>query len=406
MPKRAKWRRDGTSATPKAIDLRLDGLKPDGRLQLSSGVCLKTAYELRVNALREAWALGGIWRESVQLLKAKRYDLDAWYQAKQQGADALAALKARSGAELLTPVIRDYLKQSRATDKRKMQQRLNRFARSLGKAPSVSDVTTASVEAFLSGLTDQRTTTTTKTPAAGSTVNRYRAVIGGLCTWAVKVGRMPTHPIAGKKVEKRPEPLHRLPELSAAEYRGYMNVVVTLRPDLEPFFLLLIHTAPDVGELYEHATARDLDAVAGTIRYQRTKTARFGALPRRVPMPEHVRMSIAVHCAEHDLTGSLRLFAMFQRADIEWTHQRACTAIQRPELTLKDLRHVAAIAWVKAGVHIRLVQKWLGHTSLSQTMKYTDYEPDATTAGAMAERAAATLRTIPDLIPAGAAEHG
>ena len=74
-------------------------------------------------------------------------------------------------------------------------------------------------------------------------------------------------------------------------------------------------------------------------------------------------------------------------------------AISRPELTLKDLRHIAAIAWVRAGVHIRHVQRYLGHTSLSQTMKYCDYEPDTETESAAAERAAATLNRTADVRP-------
>lgn len=399
MPRRAKWRRDQTSDSPKGIDLRLPGLKPSDRFQVSSGVVHKSAYELRRNAIREAWALGGIWADAVRALSAKRIDLDAFMQAREGGKDAIQALLVSAGSEPLSLVIRDYLKQSRAKDKAKMKQRLARFAGSLGKGATVADVTTANIDAFLSSLIDQRTAKTTKAPAQGSTVNRYRAVIGGLCTWAVKVGRMETHPIAGKKVEKRPEPHHRLPELSADEYRDYVARVRAERPDLAIALLLLIHTAPDVGELFER-TAADVDLDARKIRYARSKTERFSSSrPRFVPMPEIVVGELRSHLAEHGLRGSQKLFSMFKRSDVESTHERAVRAIQRPELTLKDLRHVAAIAWVKAGVHIRLVQRYLGHASLSQTMKYTDYEPDAETAAEMAERAAETLNRTADVTP-------
>jgi integrase len=60
---------------------------------------------------------------------------------------------------------------------------------------------------------------------------------------------------------------------------------------------------------------------------------------------------------------------------------------------------VAAIAWVKAGVHIRLVSRWLGHRSLAMTMRYTDYEPDGEAAVEMAERAAQTLNRPADVTP-------
>lgn len=398
MPRRASWRRDGTSATPKAIDLRLSGLNAKGRLQVSSGVLHRTAYEMRRNAIKEAWALGGIHRAAIVALDQGRFDVEAFWDARSRGAEGLAYLLATAGSEPLKDLIRDYLKQTKATDAKKMKQRLQRFARSLGKAPSVADVTSADVEAFLDSLTDERTAKTTKTPAKGSTVNRYRAVIGGLCTWAVKVGRMQQHPIAGKKVEKRAEPHHRLPEMSADEYRDYMTAAREARPDLAVILLLLIHTAPDVGEAFE-LSARDADFEVRRLRYERPKTRRFGPAPRFVPMPSVLMVELRAHVAEYQLRGSQPLFGMVKRSNVEWLHDRAAQAIQRPELTLKDLRHVAAIAWVKAGVHIRLVQRWLGHRSLAMTMKYTDYEPGAEMAIEMAERAAQTLNQTSDVTP-------
>jgi integrase len=398
MPRHAKWSREGTSASPKMIDVRLPGL---GRLQVTSGVVHRSAYTLRVNAIREAWALGGLWADAVRALKAGRFDVAAFYEARSRGEAGVRHLLATAGSEPLATLVKDYLKQSKATDLVKMRQRLGRFQKALGKTPSVADLTPSAVERFLEGLTDARTAKTTKTAAKGSTVNRYRAVIGGLCTWAVKTGRMQTHPIAGKQVEKRAEPHHRLPELSADEYRDYMAAVRAARPDLAVVLLLLIHTAPDVGELLsEHgASARDADLETGRMRYERSKTKRFGPAPRFVPMPSIVLAEVRAHVAEHGLRGSQRLFSMVKRSDVEWLHDRAAQAIQRPELTLKDLRHVAAIAWVKAGVHIRLVMRWLGHRSLAMTMKYTDYEPGAEMAVEMAERAARTLNETSDVTP-------
>lgn len=399
MPPRAKWKRDGTSDSPKPLDLRLKGLEPDGRLQLTSGVLNRSAYETRKNVIRQAWTMGGIWSDAVRGLKLKRFDVAEFMAAWVLGEPGIRSLLERKGAESLVTLVRDYLKQTKASDKKKMRQRLQRFSAFLGKSPSVADLTPANVEAFLDALTDLRTANR-KAPekAKGSTANRYRSVIGGMCTWAVRAGRLQLHPIAGKKVEKRAEPHHRLPELSADEYREYMAKARAFRPDLAIIPLLLIHTAPDVGEVFTRE-ARDVDFDTGRIRYQRTKTARFGVLPRYVPMPSVVIAEVRAHLAEHDLKGSQTLFGMFERSEVEWLHKRCVEAIARPELTLKDMRHVAAIAWVKAGVHIRLVSRWLGHTSLNMTMRYTDYEPDAEAATAMAERAAETLNRTADVTP-------
>lgn len=402
MPPRMKWRRDNTSATPKPIDIRLDGLAPDGRLQCSSETTIRDAYERRVNAIREAWGKGGVWAESVRALAAKRYGVTRWMAARDAGVVAVEDLMRSSGAEPLADAIRDYLKASRASDKTKMRQRLDRLALYLGgRKATVADLTSSKVDAFLGQLIDQRTAKTTKTPAEGSTVNRYRAVISGLCTWLVRQGRLLIHPIAGKKVEKRAEPHHRLPEMSADEYGRYTSYVLGARPDLYVIPLLLIHTAADVGEVFG-LTVRDLDLDGSRVHYHRLKTLRAqrgGSRPRFVPMPAIVLNEVRAHIAEHDVQGSTLAFGMFARRDVEWLHERAAKHIGRPELTLKDLRHVAAIAWVRAGVHIRIVQRWMGHASLSQTMKYCDYEPDAGIAAESAERAADTLNRTAGVIP-------
>ena len=59
-------------------------------------------------------------------------------------------------------------------------------------------------------------------------------------------------------------------------------------------------------------------------------------------MPTVVVEELRAHLAEHELRGSQPLFAMFRRTDIDTLRQRAAWAIQRPELTPEDVRHVAA----------------------------------------------------------------
>lgn len=395
MPRRMKWNRDGSWPTDRLMDFELDGL---GRFQAQSCVKMRVLYEARAGAIREDWQKGGVWRAAIRAIHAKQITVTEWYSERGKGVESLEAFLKRKGSAPLRPLIADYLRASKATDKRKMRQRLGRLADFIGKDATVAHLTPGNLDHFLSSLIDERTGKTTKTAAKGSTVNRYRAVISGLCTWAVKHGRLAVHPIAGKKVEKREEPGHRLPELSAAEYEGYMAHVRGQRPDLAVVFLLLLHTAPDVGELFEVPT-RDVDLEAKQITYYRSKTRRFASVkPRKVPLPSIVVTELRGHIAEYELKGSMPLLAVVDRRDVEGTHQRAARAIQRPELTLKDLRHIAAIAWVKAGVHIRLVMKWLGHTNLTQTMKYTDYEPDAGMASQMAERAAETLNQTSDTL--------
>jgi integrase/recombinase XerD len=401
MPRRAQWGENDVAPSPKMIDLRLPGL---GRLQIASGLVHRAAYENRVNMIKEMWALGGMWADAVRALQLLRFDVNTLYDAKLRGREAVAELLSLRGGEPLATTIDDYLAQSDAGDKAKMRQRLERFAASLGKAAQITDVTTEKIDKFLSTLTDARTDTTEAVAAKGSTINRYRAVIGGMCTWAVAVGRMSAHPIAGKKVKKRAEPMHQLPELSADEYRDYFAAVRADEPAQTPivmlFLKMLAHTGADVGEVMTR-TARDVDLERRRVRYHRTKTQRYETAnrPRFVPLPQLLVDELRAHIALFRLRGNQPLFSMIDRHAVELAHRRAVKAIDRTDLTLKGLRHVAAISWVRGGNHIRLVQRWLGHASLSQTMKYTDYEPDGEEIAPAVERAADSLTQTADVVP-------
>lgn len=388
------------------IDLRLPGL---GRLQIASGLVHRVAYENRVNMIKEMWALGGMWADAVRALQLLRFDVNTLYEAKLRGADAVAELLAFKGGERLSTTIDDYLAQSDTSDKAKMRQRLERFAEWLGKTPMLTDVTTEKIEKFLGNLVNERTTSET-VAASGSTVNRYRAVIGGLCTWAVAVGRISNHPIAGKKVKKRAEPMHQIPELSSDEYRDYFAGVKAVEPAktlvVILFLRMLAHTGGDVGEVITRVT-RDVDLERRRVRYHRTKTQRYETAnrPRFVPLPQLIVDDLRAHIALYRLRGNMPVFGMIERRDVETAHRRAVKAIDRTDLTLKGLRHVAAISWVRGGNHIRHVQRWLGHATLSQTMKYTDYEPDVEELAPAIERAADSLLQTVDVVSIAAHQH-
>lgn len=44
-----------------------------------------------------------------------------------------------------------------------------------------------------------------------------------------------------------------------------------------------------------------------------------------------------------------------------------------PDMTIHDLRHTAAINWLRAGVPVNTVQAWLGHADIKMTTRYTSY---------------------------------
>lgn len=50
---------------------------------------------------------------------------------------------------------------------------------------------------------------------------------------------------------------------------------------------------------------------------------------------------------------------------------RHAAAIGLPRLTFHQLRHTAATVWMGAGVHPRVVADLLGHSTITQTMRYS-----------------------------------
>jgi integrase len=106
---------------------------------------------------------------------------------------------------------------------------------------------------------------------------------------------------------------------------------------------------------------------------------------------------------------------MFNRHEIENTHERARTAIGRgtwPEMRraakragkpeprpdecdpvrIKDLRHFSAIAWAMAGVPIERIADYLGHSTIRLTMIYARFRPHDDFDAPLIERAHAITK--------------
>jgi integrase len=98
------------------------------------------------------------------------------------------------------------------------------------------------------------------------------------------------------------------------------------------------------------------------------------------------------HIAPYGLRGEQLLFGMANRKHVEALHAKAAAAIGRPALRIKDLRHIAAMAWVQSGTRIDRVSQLLGHSTLSQTMVYVTFAPDTAEEADIARLGAAQLR--------------
>lgn len=382
----------------KDIDLILPGLgvgegRNKDRFRVSSETTDHRTYAARQQMVRE---LAG--RLLFPLLRARlegRFSTTALYVAYRSGDAALEQLASANGGKLLEPLLEQFTRESAARGKEKTEKQIRRFLETIGGEKATTDAFSRNnVASFLADLTSLRGEKP-RDPAP-ATVNRYRAALQSFATWLVRAGYLAQHPIAHKAVPKRDEGDHRMPEFSAAEYRDYFAAVAAERPEFIPVYRLLIHTGADVGEVLSR-TVRDfsLDSRVVRARYRRTKTR----TPERfVPVPSEFVAELRGHIAAHKLAGGDLMFGMFNRGAVEYVHQRARTAISRPDLRLKDFRHVAAISWRQAGLDLQTIRDWLGHATINQTVIYSAYAPNDALEAPAVEKAAAMLSQETDVL--------
>ena len=156
-------------------------------------------------------------------------------------------------------------------------------------------------------------------------------------------------------------------------------------------YLPLTETLLTLGLRFGEAVALRVGDIAPdfAVVTVRTTTGRYGETTpkshkeRRVPVPESLRD--VLRAAVKDKEPGDRVFTAPRggqielhnyRRDVKWdTKVRA--AVGRPDLRPHDLRHTAAVAMCDAGVPVPVVQRILGHSSLTTTQRYVAPGEDA-----------------------------
>jgi integrase len=395
---------------PKMVELRMPGAGlPRDTLRVSLETRDRQLGEARKAMFRDLYA-----RLQFDLLRARQegqFTTEALHRAYREGEATLKALRHGHEGRLLAPLVQAWQRGYVKVARRQVFNQVNRFLAQHGGAKATTAcLTPANIEAFLASLPSGQGRHNKKPspvrprplagmkPTSGATRNRYRAAISGFCTWLVKHGHLDAHPIAHKRVEKFAESDPRMPApFTPDDTRRYMAVVTRERPDLRPVFQLLLHTGADLGEILARQTWHaELGRAVPRMRYKRSKTR---TPERSVPIPADVAAELRAHVAFHHLANEDPLFGMVTRKHIESLHALAAAEIGRPSLTIKDLRHVAAIAWVEAGVRIDRVSQLLGHSTLSQTMVYITFAPDTAEEADIARLGAAQLHGLGCVTP-------
>jgi|GEM_PF-5470792 len=418
MPKRAKaknWKK------PPLLDLKVPGLgvggaKEPDRFRVSS----ETMSRQLVDALR-AMVRDLVVKGELELLRARvqrRITSIQLFQAYKGNVGTLKTLKTALEAEerRLEPLVELWSATLNTRDSAKTVTQVRRFVSWAATQPegaTLEALNSETIALFLDNLTAARHRAAVM-PANWQTKNRYRAALSGFCTWLVKPprptkkgvpplpARLATHPIKGKGV--RPgtgRRSHRLPNMSPEDYTAYFEGLKSTRPELPEseipalreqvrvFFRMLIHTGADVGELRTlrvpdvefGATRADGTVGLTNIRMQRPKT---NTEERKVPYPQIYVGELRSYIVGRGLKRGDLLFSLratkaksgYILPDVVAAHRLGRKAIGQPELRVKDLRHLAAISWARAGFPIQRISRWLGHSTIQQTLVYENYLPN------------------------------
>ena len=237
---------------------------------------------------------------------------------------------------------------------------------------------------------------------APATIKRRLAALKGLCRWAADAERLDEDPLASVRVPVRLP--HRLPRnLTGAEITALLATApegdaagtsataghaetddetggalaaATLALALE----LLFTTGVRVGELCA-IRLRDIDLAAGTIAIRGK-----GNRERRVFLVDEIvtaQLKDYIRARRPAVPGleSLLLTPRGTAADPNHIRRLLHRHVARLHLgrriTPHMLRHTAATELLNSGADIRLVQKLLGHASISTTEIYTHVSDDA-----------------------------
>jgi integrase len=244
-------------------------------------------------------------------------------------------------------------------------------------------------------------------PHAAKTIRNRHALLSAAMTRQVKLGTIPTNPCRGVKIGRTER--REMVTLSEAELG---QILEHLDPHWHPLVVTLARTGLRFGE----ATALqvrdlDLDAVPPTLRVARAWKHTDGGTPelgppktargrRVVSLPPEVvnvlRPLVAEHHREAFVLTNTRGAPIRQNSFHEiWSKALDRAAIgKRPRI--HDLRHTHASWLIARGVPLPLIQRRLGHESITTTVDtYGGLADDALSV--MAQAASAIHEPLPEL---------
>lgn len=258
-----------------------------------------------------------------------------------------------------------------ARSERTMRLLGQRICAHFGRGTRLSAVTTDALDDWVVALKARGN--------SNGTINRNLAGMSKMMSVALDRGRLDKKP----KMPRLREAQGRIRYLTDDEEATVLHLFRQWgKADHADAFVVLIDTGLRCGELWK-LEGRDLDLSHGVVSVWQTKAD----LPRSVPMTRRVRAILerrraappflAGDVAGGWAPGSDRLFPFdnfwFRNG---WLRVREHMGLAGdPQFVPHVLRHTCASRLVQRGVTIPVVKEWLGHKTITVTMRYAHLAP-------------------------------
>jgi integrase len=200
---------------------------------------------------------------------------------------------------------------------------------------------------------------------SNATINRKLAALSKMMTIAYDRGGLRAKP----KFPRRKEPVGRIRFITETEERQIITLLQQYgKHDALDAIIVLLDTGMRCGELW-NLEGRDVDLRQGVLAIWQTKAD----LPRSVPMTQRVRGIIETRMRQGK--GKLFPFDNWWLRPI-WQRLKMAMGLENDDQFVPHvLRHTCASRLVQRGVPIPVVQAWLGHKTISITMRYAHLAP-------------------------------
>lgn len=196
---------------------------------------------------------------------------------------------------------------------------------------------------------------------AGSTINRKLATLSKMLRHSYRMGYVSRIP----SIERKKEPRGRIRWLRDDEEGQLLQAFRATDLAMYRFVVALLDTGARTGELLK-LTRPDISS--DVMHLWDTKNGRNRSIP----------LTTRAACALRDQAGvDHRLFTFTpSRFSKIWDKVRAGLGMTNdPQFVPHMLRHTCASRLVQRGVDLRVVQEWLGHNSITTTMRYSHLSP-------------------------------